>query len=428
MWPGNGVFLSALMWTATRAAAGGYCVKSHRMTLYSNLLLPVFPINKATQRNLLLVLAGLVIVLLLTRPDPAPELQQVVPLQVVVATVETHDLLPHQTVSGRLEPMRKAALHFELSGQIRERRVEPGQAVEAGALLLALVVGDYRDALARAEARLKLESSHIERDAELLKLAQRNQVLQEGEVARLETLGKESLISKSRRDEARIKLFQLESEVAQLKNSVGTAESRLGLLEADRNQAVRDLVRTRLQAPFSGTVNAVHVQVGDYVTPSQPVLELIDTSELDLYVEVRGELVRALALGQEVKAMVDGISLQGVITGLQIDPDTVTFTHALRVRIPGDTVHSGMVARVQLPLHPLDNVAAVPVTAVLQDEGRSYVFRVAGNVLQRAEVTLDRRVGDLQVISSGLSAGDQVVVRDVAALSDGQRVNAGKAE
>ncbi|MEA2094083.1 MAG: efflux transporter periplasmic adaptor subunit, partial [Pseudomonadota bacterium] len=60
--------------------------------------------------------------------------------------------------------------------------------------------------------------------------------------------------------------------------------------------------------------------------------------------------------------------------------------------------------------------------------GRSYVFRVAGNVLQRAEVTLDRRVGDLQVISSGLNAGDQVVVRDVAALSDGQRINVGKAE
>ncbi|MEA2094375.1 MAG: HlyD family efflux transporter periplasmic adaptor subunit, partial [Pseudomonadota bacterium] len=239
--------------------------------------------SKATQRNILLVLSGLVIVLVLTRPDPVPELQQVVPLQVIVATVETRDLAPHQTVSGRLEPMRKAALHFELNGQIRQRRVEPGQVVEVDALLLALVAGDYRDALARAEARLKLEGSSIERDAGLLKLAQRNQVLQKGEVVRLETLGKESLISKSRLDEARIKLIQLESEVAQLRNSVATAESRLGLLEADLNQAARDLVRTRLQAPFSGTVNAVNVQVGDYVTPSQPVLELIDTSELDLY-------------------------------------------------------------------------------------------------------------------------------------------------
>jgi RND family efflux transporter MFP subunit len=378
--------------------------------------------SKAAQRNLLIVLAGVVVLLLLTRPEKVPELGQASAQLVAVTAVQTHDLVPYETVSGRLEPMRKAMLHFELSGQVRARRVEPGQVVETDALLLALDAGDFQDALDSAAARLQLETSNIERDRQLLKLARRNRQLQKDEVDRLETLGKDSLISRSRLDEARIKLLQLESDVAGLHTSVATAAARLALLEAKRNRAARDRLRAELHAPFAGTVNAVEVQVGDYVTPNAAVLELIDTSALDLYVEVRGEIARALAPGQQVSVQVNGYSLEGNIVALQTDPDAVTFTHALRVRLPGASVRSGMVAQVQLPLHPLEQVVAVPVTAVLQDEGHSYVFRVIDAVLARTEVVTGRRVDTLQVVRSGLEPDEVIVVRDVAALSDGQQV------
>ncbi len=364
-----------------------------------------------------------VVLLILTRPDRTPDLVEAAVSNVTVTRVATHTLLPRETVSGRLEPMRKTALHFELSGQVSERRVEPGQRVEAGAVLLAMALDDYRDALARAEAQLELETGNIRRDRELLVLARRNHALQKSEVVRLEKLGKDSLISQSRLDEARIRLLQLESEVAQLRASTGLATSRLGLLEAEHNRAARDLERTRLRAPFAGAVNSVEVQVGDYVTPSQPVVELIDTTRLDLYVEVRGELAQALVQGQRVSVSLGELQLEGSIVALQPDPDPETFTHALRVRVPGDQARPGMLARVQLPLHTLDNVIAVPLTAVLLDEGRAYVFRVVDGRLSRVEVKTGRRVGDLQVIRSGLAVGEHVVVSDVAAYSDGQSVH-----
>jgi len=381
-------------------------------------------LSPKTSRQLafLLALAAIAVLLVVTRPEQGPVLREAARPRVQVQNVALYDLQPLETVSGRLEPARKAALHFELSGQVAARPVEPGQAVQAGELLLAMDAGDYADALAEAEAQLSQETRDIERDRELLRLSRRNYTLQQNELARLEKLGAESLVSQSLLDDNRIQLLQLEAEAARLGASVGSADARLALREAARNRAARNLERTRLTAPFAGTVNAVHVQGGDYVTPSQTVVELIDSSELDLYLEVRGEVARALAQGQAVEVAVDGVPLGGAVIALQVDPDPVTFTHAIRVRLSGARARPGQVAVADLPLQPLHQVTAVPTTAVLYDEGRTFLFRVAADTLEQVEVQLGARVGELQVIEQGIRVADRIVTRDVAALSHGQKV------
>jgi RND family efflux transporter MFP subunit len=382
----------------------------------------VLSLKSSRQLYILLALVAIPVLLVVTRPEQNPELREAVSPRVQVDVVALHDLQPLATVSGRLDPARKAALHFELSGQVDARPVEPGQKVQQGELLLALASGDFVDALAEAEAQLAQETRNIERDRDLLKLSQRNYTLQQSELARLQKLGADSLVSESRLDESRIRLIQLEAETAQLKASVASADSRLALREAARNRAARNLERTRLQAPFAGTVNAVAVQRGDYVTPNQTVVDLIDSSMLDLYLEVRGDVAHALQPGQAVEVSVNGSSLQGEVLALQVDPDPVTFTHAVRVRLPGDRARPGQVAEASLPLQPLRQVAAVPSTAVLYDEGRAYVFRVNADTLELVEVRLGPRVGELQVVGQGINASDQIVTRDVAALSHGQKV------
>ena len=370
----------------------------------------------------LAALFGLAILLLLTAPDKNPELQQAVVPVVQVAAVGLHDLVPAETVSGRLDPARKAALHFELSGQVHARPVEPGQIVQQGEPLLMLSSGDYEDALAEAEAQLAQETRNIQRDRELLKLSRNNYALQKNDLDRLAKLGEDSLVSKSRLDETRIKLIQLESEVAQLKSSVASAASRLALKEAARNRAARNLERTQLPAPFAGTVNAVNAQIGDYVTPAKVVIDLVDASALDLYAEVRGNVAQSLKQGQVVSVDVSGQQLPGEVIALQIDPNPETFTHALRVRIAGDQARPGQIARVRLPSRVMRQVTAVPSTALLFDEGRASVFRLNGDRLEQVEVTPGERVDGLQIVMQGLAASDRVVTRDVSALSHGQQV------
>jgi len=379
--------------------------------------------NKSrAQIAILLALGGLVVLLLLTAPDKDPELQQAVVPGVRVAAVGLHELVPAEVVSGRLDPARRTEMHFELSGQVHARPVEPGQPVQQGELLLSLASGDYEDALAEAEARLAQESRDIERDRELLALSKRNHALQKNDLDRLNKLGADSLVSQSLLDEARIKLLQLQAEVARLKSSVASAESRLALKQAERNRAARNLARTQLLAPFAGSINAVEAQVGDYVTPGEVIVELIDISSLDLYVEVRGNVAQSLQQGDIVDVVVDGLALPGKVVALQIDPDPVTFTHALRVRVAGVAVRPGQVAQVRLPLRKLSKVTAVPVTAVLYDEGQTFVFRLDGDRLVMAAVVLGERVGELQVVRRGIDASDRIVTHNVSALSDGQQV------
>jgi len=384
----------------------------------------VLSIRSPIRVYVLLVLAGAVLLLLVTAPDKAPELQEVVVPTVRVAPVGLHDLVPTEIVSGRLEPARRAEMHFELSGQLSSRPVEPGQAVGQGERLLSLASGDYEDALAEAEARLLQENRDIQRDRELLTLSRRNHALQKSEVDRLDKLGADSLVSQSRLDEGRIKLLQLESEVAQLKSRVDSAEARLALKQAAHNRAARNLERTQLLAPFAGYVNAVSVQVGDYVTPGEMATELIDASSLDLYVEVRGDVAQSLQQGQAVDVVVEAVTLPGKVTALQIDPDPVTFTHALRVRVAGAGIRPGQVAQAHLPLRGLHGVTAVPNTAVLFDEGRTYIFRLDGDRLVLVEVALGERVGELLSVRQGIDASDRIVTHDVSSLSHGQQVRA----
>jgi RND family efflux transporter MFP subunit len=364
-------------------------------------------------------------VLIWTAPQRTAQLRPVTAVRVAAHTLAPVDLDPEVDVTGRLQPVNRALMRFELSGQLAERLVEPGQVVKQGDLLLRLADGDYRDALNEARAQLAMQRAAVKRDRTLLDIARRDRELQKREVARLEKLGSESLVSASQLDQARQRLLSLESNEAQLAYKVDTAEAQIQISESNVARAQRNLARANLTAPFAGTVNTVEVEQGDYVSPNQPALELIDTATIVLHVEVNGQTAAALSLGQRVTVDVEGRQWPGQITALQNDPDPETFTHAVRIRVDGDDLQTGQPAMATLSLQPLSGVLTVPVSAVLREEGRDYVFVIDNKRLVRREIVSGTRHEDLVVVRRGLESGEQVVARDVAALTNGQAVEVG---
>jgi len=350
-------------------------------------------LSRFRQALILLLLLAVAALLLLFPPRQEVERRAPVPTPVVTDRVERADLAPLEEVSGYLQPVRRAWLTFEVAGRVVQRRVEPGQSVAAGAVLLALEDGDYRDVL--------------ERDRRLLELAVRSRKLQEQEVERLRRLGERSLASKTRLGDAEALLVQRLSEEARLRAAVDRAE--------------RDLARSRLRAPFAGRVNQVMLELGDYARKGDRAVQLV-ASRLDFVARVRGDVARSLAIGAPVQVQVGERLRTADVVAVQPDPDPATFTHEVRLRLPPEETRDGMTARARLPLPPLKAVLVVPDTAVLLDEDGAWLFRLAGDRLQRVQVQPGPRVGRLRVILEGIDEGDRVVVRDVAALADGQLV------
>lgn len=373
--------------------------------------------------GLMLALLGTVALIVATEPEPQAALQKQRSVQVDLIAVKRSSVFPAERTVGRLMPAQRAALSFEVPGRVVRRLTEPGARVPKRQPLLSLADGDARDRLNEAEARYQLEEEAIQLDRQLLALAVSSTILQRSEVQRLETLKASALSSSSQIDAAQQTQLQLKADEVRLRHAVRTASARLELRKNQRDQARRQLQRATLRAPFAGTINRVEVDVGDYVSPNQTVVEIVDLESLDLYVEVRGAAIDHLALGQTATVTVDNRALPARLHALRYNPDPLTNTHALRFRLPAHGARAGEIASVELPRTPIHDALIVPVSALLTTDGKAFVFHYADNLLQRKPVTLGPRVGDVQVITSGLGEGDRIVARDIAGLSDGQTVD-----
>ncbi|MES9983167.1 MAG: efflux RND transporter periplasmic adaptor subunit [Candidatus Thiodiazotropha sp. 6PLUC6] len=234
---------------------------------------------------------------------------------------------------------------------------------------------------------------------------------------RLEKLGKGSLASVSTRESSRQQLINLQSEEARLSFSLESSLARMERQKAAISRAQRNLDRTSLRAPFSGRVNRVMVEAGDYISANTLVVELIDTSTLELQVAVSSDVVSALTLGQKLEVDVDGQTVEGELVALQYDPDTQTHTYPLRIQIQEEGLIPGQLGQVRLPLRPRKSAMIVPASALLREEGKYYLFLVQNKRLVRQSVTPGIRHGNLQIVLGGVEPEALLVARDVDVLS-----------
>ncbi len=364
----------------------------------------------------------LIWLLIWTKPQPQATLEQLAPLKVALIQVERRLVQPYDSITGRLQPIKTAQLRFEVAGKVVSRTVEPGTLVNKDSTLMKLDDSDYQDRLRQTSAELDIERKSVKRDKNLLKFANKNLQLQLQEEKRLEKLVERNLIAQSQLDDTRQRAFDLQAEVARLEYSVSTNNARMTMKQAQRDLAERNLVRATLNAPFPGVVNEVFLDEGDYVNANEIALTLVDASEFDVQLDVRGEVVSGLTLDQVVDVQINGIQSKGKVIAIQLDPDVNTNTHQVRVRVPRDHVQSGMLASVFMPLAIQSESTIIPVSAVLNQFGNSYVFVYENGVVEKTAIQLGRRIDNEVIVSSGIQKGQKIVARDVGSLTDQQNV------
>ncbi len=317
-----------------------------------------------------------------TSATPAPQVREVrvSTVEITPSTIQDALVLPGQT-----EAEQDVLLSAEQSGRVEWVGPREGSRISRGEGLARIDVAALQAALDRAEASARLATAQAERRSRL-----HDKELLAGEELEL-ALTEETLALAALRD-ARVAL-------------------------------AKGVVR----APFTGTVNHLHVDPGEFVNVGDPVAELVDTQTLRILVSVPELDVRHLRQGQPARVTVDawpGQEWEGQVDFLAVkaDPATKTFTARVVVDNSDGRIRPGMLARVTLLKQVVDDALVVPLFAVVDKGGEYLVFVVEDGVARARTVTFGVVAQDRVQIVSGLEPGDRVVVSGQTEIEDGTRV------
>ncbi len=349
--------------------------------------------------------------------NQAPTSASMPPPEVGVVTVAPTPVPITQELPGRVEASRVAEVRARAAGIVQSREFQEGSEVEAGDVLfridpapLTAALNSARAQLARAEANLKQATIKTERYAPLLA---------------------SNAISQQDYDDAIAARDQAAADVAAAKAALETARLNLGY--------------ATVTAPISGRIGRAMVTEGALVGQGEPTplatIQQIDPVYVNL-TQSSAELLRlrrAFASGQ-VQGAEDGEAKVTVITedgeeyphrgrllfsDISVDQSTGAVTLRAEVPNPDRLLLPGMYVRARLEQGVANEAITVPQQAVQRSATGATVFVVgADGVVSVRPVQVGRAHGDSWVITSGLQAGERVVVDGLQKIRPGATVNA----
>jgi membrane fusion protein (multidrug efflux system) len=316
---------------------------------------------------------------------------------------------------GRTSPVQVADVRPQITGLVQARTFTEGSEVKAGELLYQIDPASYRANVDSAQAALaKVQASLV--SAKL-------------QADRYKELVAIKAVSQQDADNAAATQLQGEADVASAKAVLQTARINLGY--------------TRIVAPISGRIGKSAVTAGALVTANQADA-LATVQKLNpMYVDITQSsgallaLKRALAQGtlgsgtaKVTLLLEDGSTypLEGKLKFTDVTVDQSTGAVTLRAEFPNPHAEllPGMYVRAVLAQAVAKQALLVPQPAVSRDTtGKPIAFVVSadGKLEQRALVT-DRAIGDQWLVTSGLQAGDKLVVEGQQKARPGAAVDA----
>jgi len=339
--------------------------------------------KQASAQVVLLAILGLVVALILLMMVFKPngkELPEAREAAVAVSTMTVHlastaDMvhLP-ALVAANVDAMLSA----EKAGRIVEIKVDRGDRVEQGQLLLQIDDRIW-------QANLKQANSAAE-DA--------------------------------RKNHERFKQLQASGAVAE--SEFDSIERIYIQAEALATEATINIEQCRVVSPIAGTVNDRLVEVGEYVQPGVSVFQVVDTATVKIILQVPEKDIYAIRPGDTLTFTVQPLpnhTLKGVVSfvAAQADGRNNAFRTEIVVDNADGTLRPGMIAQVEFKRGENQNMVSLPMSAVLPSKGDHIVYLSKDGQAVRRKVQIETITRKRALISKGLDEGNRT-------LSDGQRV------
>jgi membrane fusion protein (multidrug efflux system) len=350
------------------------------------------------------------------------------PSMVSVITVETAQVANVSELPGRVEAVRTAEVRSRVGGIVQKRYFNEGSEVRAGQSLYLVDPAPYQVAVESAKANVGQTEAALAR-------AEANLALASTKVNRYKALVETNAISKQEFDDLQAAQKLASADVAAARAAVETSRAAL-------ESAKLNLSYATLTAPISGRIGRTLITEGALVTANDPnalaVIQQLDP----IYVTLTQSSVEMARL-REIMAQSGHNGVKAKLTLVTEDgrsypqPGQLLFSEAvvdpqsssviLRAQFPNPqrALLPGMYVRVRVEQGVRPGTITVPQQAVMRTIDGSIVMTVdaEGKVAPRP-VKTDGAYGQKWIVSSGLKAGDTVIVEGLQKVKPGAPVKA----
>ncbi|HTM55503.1 MAG TPA: efflux RND transporter periplasmic adaptor subunit [Pirellulales bacterium] len=355
------------------------------------------------------------------RAPSADQKQEVVPKVTTVGVVQ-EETTDFDEYTGRTEASEAVEIRARVFGYLRTIDFHDGDFIKEGQTLFTIEPDEYDAIHQQSLSKIALWESKLE--VAKANLARRKTLLPKGTITREEY---EEYVAAEREAAA----------------AVVTAK-------ADANRTAVDLKYTTVKAPISGRIDRALVTKGALLTggvssgtlltkivKEQPMYVYFDVDERSLlrYMRQRDQS-RDSAPGSLRKLGIDcfvqladekDFSHKGKLDFAESEVTSTTGTARLRGEFPNKerTMASGLFVRVRVPASKPYKALLIPERALATDQDIKFVYVVGGDgIAARRNVALGNQRGDMRIITSGLEAGEQVIIKGLQRVRPGQKVDA----
>lgn len=199
---------------------------------------------------------------------------------------------------------------------------------------------------------------------------------------------------------------------------------------AQRRTQEQQLAYYTVRAPFDGVVGDIPVHVGDYVSSSTMLTTLDENKDLEAYIYIPTERAAQARIGLQVELYDNNEKLLDKSAVDFVSPQVDPMLQGILVKAPihasRDMVRNAQLIKARV-IWSTTPMAVVPVLAVTRLGGQTFVYVVkqenGHDIAREVPVVLGETVGNSYAISSGLSAGDKIVVSSTQFLINGMPVH-----
>ena len=330
-----------------------------------------------------------------------------------VDQVISEPLVQTMPVLGRFIAKESGVVATRIAERVQKMYVQVGDRVKKGDLLVKLASDRLDNQIRLLQANLNIMKTQLTKETvNYRKMEQTHK--------RILALRTSAAFRKDREEDSERDL-EISAEM------VSRAHADIDRSKASLKAGQISLEDTNIKAPYPGVVIKRHTLPGNYVRVGDPIITILNDTDLEIEADVPS--IRALALKPNTKVtakLQNGRTLSTIIRAVIPQENSMTRAVAIRLIVKDDEYQNGLSGNqsvtLKLPIGIPGDVTTVHKDAVLVKKGKKIVYTLRKGTANIQPIKLGRAIGNRFEVLAGLKVGELVVVRGNERLRPGEAI------